>query len=83
MLSIRLPPLGGLSCAIQPLATIYSEEKLALIRCIKWVITMSKLFKNKLSKKQTQWLWFIALWLGGFTTVYIIAYIIKLAMRIA
>ena len=44
---------------------------------------MSKLLKNKLSKKQTQWLWFIALWLGGFTTVYIIAYIIKLAMRIA
>ena len=44
---------------------------------------MSKLFKNKLSKKQTQWLWFITLWLGGFTTVYIIAYIIKLAMRVA
>ncbi len=44
---------------------------------------MSKLLKNKLSKKQTQWLWFIALWLGGFTTVYIIAYMIKLAMGIA
>lgn len=44
---------------------------------------MSKLFKKSLSKKQKQWLWFIALWLGGFTTVYLIAYIIKLVMRIA
>jgi hypothetical protein len=43
---------------------------------------MKDLFKNKLSKKQTEWLWFIALWLGGFTTLYIVAYIIKMAMKV-
>lgn len=44
---------------------------------------MNNLLKKTLSKKQKQWIWFIALWLGGFTTVYLIAYIIKLVMKIA
>ncbi|HBD04528.1 DUF2474 domain-containing protein [Psychrobacter pacificensis] len=32
------------------------------------------------SKKQTQWAWFIGLYIAGFLTVFIIAQLIKLAM---
>ena len=34
------------------------------------------------TKKQKQWLWFITLWLGGFSSVLLLSTIIKLAMRI-
>lgn len=42
---------------------------------------MKKLSK-KLSKKQTQWLWFISLYIGGFAVVFTIARLIKLAMGV-
>jgi len=42
---------------------------------------MHKIFKNKLSKKQIQWLWFIILWCSSFITTYMITYIIKLAIK--
>ncbi|WP_394212919.1 DUF2474 domain-containing protein [Psychrobacter piscatorii] len=32
------------------------------------------------SKKQTQWAWFIGLYIAGFLTIFIIAQLIKLAM---
>lgn len=32
------------------------------------------------SKKQTQWAWFIGLYIAGFFTIFIIAQLIKLAM---
>lgn len=31
----------------------------------------------KLTEKQKQWLWFVALWLGGFTTAFTAGSIIK------
>ncbi|MBP2281307.1 HSP90 family molecular chaperone [Psychrobacter sp. PL15] len=37
---------------------------------------------KKLSKKQTQWAWFIGLYLVGFLTIFIIAQLIKLAMGV-
>ncbi|MBP3945269.1 MULTISPECIES: DUF2474 domain-containing protein [unclassified Psychrobacter] len=37
---------------------------------------------KKLSKKQTQWLWFLGLYLAGFLTIFIIAQLIKLAMGV-
>jgi hypothetical protein len=37
---------------------------------------------KKLSKKQTQWLWFFGLYLAGFLTIFIIAQLIKLAMGV-
>ncbi|WP_321155842.1 DUF2474 domain-containing protein [Psychrobacter sp. LV10R520-6] len=37
---------------------------------------------KKLSKKQTQWAWFIGLYLAGFLTIFIIAQLIKLAMGV-
>lgn len=35
-----------------------------------------------ISQKQKQWLWFIALWCGGFATLLIISSVIKLIMNI-
>jgi len=35
-----------------------------------------------LSKKQTQWAWFIGLYVGGFLVVFTIAQLIKLAMGV-
>ncbi|MDN3454461.1 MULTISPECIES: DUF2474 domain-containing protein [unclassified Psychrobacter] len=32
------------------------------------------------SKKETQWAWFIGLYIAGFLTIFIIAQLIKLAM---
>lgn len=32
------------------------------------------------SKKQTQWAWFIGLYIAGFLSIFIIAQLIKLAM---
>tara|TARA_Y100000034_G_scaffold119470_1_gene161305 strand:+ start:177 stop:317 length:141 start_codon:yes stop_codon:yes gene_type:complete len=43
------------------------------------------LFKDlltKLSSKQKQWLWFVALWLAGLLTVASIGYAIKFLMFI-
>lgn len=37
---------------------------------------------KKLSKKRSQWLWFIGLYLAGFLVVFIIAQLIKLAMGV-
>lgn len=37
---------------------------------------------KKPSKKQTQWLWFLGLYLAGFLTIFIIAQLIKLAMGV-
>lgn len=37
---------------------------------------------KKLSKKQSQWAWFIGLYLSGFLTIFIIAQLIKLAMGV-
>ncbi len=37
---------------------------------------------KKLSKKQSQWAWFISLYIGGFLVVFIIAQLIKLAMGV-
>lgn len=35
-----------------------------------------------ISPKQKQWLWFIALWCGGFLTLLAISSVIKLIMNI-
>lgn len=37
---------------------------------------------KSLSKKQSEWAWFCGLSLAGFTTVFIIAKLIKLAMGV-
>ena len=37
---------------------------------------------KKLSKKQTQWAWFIGLYIVGFLVVFTIAQLIKLAMGV-
>ncbi|HCR86986.1 MULTISPECIES: DUF2474 domain-containing protein [Psychrobacter] len=37
---------------------------------------------KKLSKKQSQWAWFIGLYLAGFLVVFTIAQLIKLAMGV-
>ncbi len=37
---------------------------------------------KKLSKKQSQWTWFVGLYLAGFLTIFIIAQLIKLAMGV-
>ncbi|WP_201579416.1 DUF2474 domain-containing protein [Psychrobacter sp. Pi2-52] len=37
---------------------------------------------KKFSKKQTQWAWFVGLYLAGFLVVFTIAQLIKLAMGI-
>ncbi|AMN67767.1 hypothetical protein [Psychrobacter sp. P11G5] len=42
-----------------------------------WVVTM-----RKLSKKQSQWAWFIGLYLAGFLVIFTIAQLIKLAMGV-
>ncbi|MDN6275719.1 DUF2474 domain-containing protein [Psychrobacter sp.] len=37
---------------------------------------------KKLSKKKSQWAWFIGLYLGGFLVVFTMAQLIKLAMGV-
>jgi hypothetical protein len=37
---------------------------------------------KKLSKKQSQWLWFVGLYVAGFLVVFTIAQLIKLAMGV-
>ena len=37
---------------------------------------------KNLNKKQSQWAWFIGLYIGGFAVVFIIAQLIKLAMGV-
>ncbi|WP_407074386.1 DUF2474 domain-containing protein [Psychrobacter sp. CAL346-MNA-CIBAN-0220] len=37
---------------------------------------------KNLSKKKSQWVWFIGLYLAGFLTIFIIAQLIKLAMGV-
>jgi len=37
--------------------------------------------KNKINLKLKQWMWFFALWCGGFITVFTIAYLIKIVIR--
>ncbi len=34
------------------------------------------------TKKKRQWIWFIGLWFGGFSAVYLLAYLIRWMMRI-
>ena len=41
-----------------------------------------KNFEEKLSKKQQEWVWFIGLWLLGFSSVGLLAYAIRLIMGI-
>ena len=38
---------------------------------------------KRLTKKQTQWAWFIALWCSGLTTVLVVSYVVKWMMRIS
>ena len=47
---------------------MYLEAKLAMKEC---------------TNKRRQWLWFIALWLGGFGSVLLLSTIIKLIMKVA
>ncbi len=35
-----------------------------------------------LTEKQQQWLWFVVLWCGGLGAVLLLAYLIRLMMRI-
>ncbi len=37
---------------------------------------------KNLSKKQSQWVWFIGLYIGGFLVVFIFAQLIRLAMGV-
>ncbi|MGP4970010.1 MULTISPECIES: hypothetical protein [Psychrobacter] len=37
---------------------------------------------KKLSKKQSQWAWFIGLYIAGFAVIFTIAQLIKLAMGV-
>ncbi len=37
---------------------------------------------KKLSKKQSQWLWFIGLYIGGFLVVFTMAQLIRIAMGV-
>lgn len=37
---------------------------------------------KKLSKKQSQWLWFVGLYVAGFLVVFSMAQLIKLAMGV-
>lgn len=37
---------------------------------------------KNLNKKQSQWAWFIGLYLAGFLTIFIIAQLIKLTMGV-
>lgn len=37
---------------------------------------------KNLTKKQSQWTWFIGLYVAGFLTIFIIAQLIKLAMGV-
>lgn len=52
------------------------EENLVMNTCI-------KLVKDKLKNhpKLKQWLWFIALWCGGLSTVLIFSQLVKFMMR--
>jgi len=36
-----------------------------------------------LTKKQQQWLWFLALWCGGLAAAALLAYLVRLIMGIA
>jgi len=47
---------------------MYLEAKLAMKEC---------------TNTKRQWLWFIALWLGGFGSVLLLSTIIKLIMKVA
>jgi len=38
---------------------------------------------KRLTKKQTQWAWFVGLWCGGLSAVLLLAYIIRLMMRVS
>jgi hypothetical protein len=38
---------------------------------------------KRLTKKQTQWAWFVGLWCGGLSAVLLLAYIIRWMMRIS
>ena len=35
-----------------------------------------------LTKKQQQWLWFVALWFGGLAAAALLAYFVRLLMKI-
>ena len=35
------------------------------------------------TKKQQQWLWFLLLWCGGLAAAVLLAYLVRLIMRIA
>ena len=37
---------------------------------------------KRLTKKQSQWTWFIALWCGGLSAMMLLAYIIRWMMNI-
>lgn len=37
---------------------------------------------KKLSKKQSQWLWFVGLYVAGFLVIFSMAQLIKLAMGV-
>ena len=43
---------------------------------------ITKIMKERLSKKQHQWAWFIILWCSGLATVLILATLIKLIINI-
>jgi hypothetical protein len=43
---------------------------------------ITKLMNERLSVRQRQWLWFVALWCSGLASVLILAEIIRLIMKI-
>ncbi len=55
---------------------MFSEVRRIMSLCTKNM----NLWLNKRPKLK-QWLWFILLWLGGFLSVYTVAYLIKIVMR--
>ena len=38
---------------------------------------------KRLTKKQVQWLWFLALWCGSLIVVFTVSYIIRLMMNVS
>jgi len=47
---------------------------------VKKIINKLELYLRK-HTKQKQWLWFVFLWLSGFSSLYLVAYLIKAVMK--
>jgi hypothetical protein len=55
----------------------FLEEKLMKKNYINLLKSFFENFSRKISKKQRQWLWFVALWLFGLCSISLISYLIK------